>query len=54
MTTDIEKLLDAFAQDEALEDALIAELDRRYEAALAAGTLPNTDAAFARFLKNQK
>jgi hypothetical protein len=48
---DLEKLLNAFAADSASEDVLIAELDRRFEAAKAAGTLPNTDAPFERFMK---
>lgn len=48
-TTDLDALLAAYVEDSPAEDALIAELDRRFEAAKAAGTLPNTDAAFERF-----
>lgn len=44
-------LLEACVDDPMLEDALLAHLDRRYEAAKAAGTLPNTDAAFERFIR---
>ena len=55
MTTDeLGALLDAFAADGDVPDALIAELDRRYLLAKRAGTLPPTGAAFARFLKRQR
>lgn len=53
-TSDLDALLRAIAKDSAYEDALIEELDRRYEEAKAAGTLPNTDAAFARFMAKWK
>ncbi len=54
VTDDLMALLDAFAADGDVTDALIADLDRRYLLAKRGGTLPDTGAPFARFLQRQR
>lgn len=48
---DMKALLSAFANSPELEEALIRRLDEQFEAAKAAGTLPDNSAAFGRFMR---